>query len=102
LRGYLENFEDGDKKIVMINTGLGNIPVQLQKPEFLIGMQLKIRISSRSQIKQERNEQKLGLKEVFAFIQAASLPEISKTLWLRDLAESNDIPSERIASRIPL
>lgn len=101
LRWYLENFAAGDKKIISMNTGVGVIPVQLTAKDFLIGLQVKIKIVSKGTIDAQKNKEKLALNVLAAFIQAANVPEISKTFMLREMAISNGLDEMKVLSIIP-
>lgn len=101
LRGYLENFADGDKKFISMNTGIGTIPVQLTKKDFLVGMMVKIKIVSGSQIEAQKNKEKLALNVLSAFIQASDVPDFSKKLMLREMATANGIDPMKVLSLIP-
>lgn len=101
LRGYLENFESGDTKLVILNTGIANIPTALKKKDFLIGMLVKITVKSKTLTQAEQNKERLALSNIAALALSSSIPEISKRMLLRDLAIASGYPEEKIASRFP-
>lgn len=100
LRGYVENFESGDRKLVQINTGIGEIPLSLRKKDFLIGLQVKIQITTKSQIKQERAEQNAGMSQMMTLFMSSDLKPIEKKMLLRDMAELQGYPAEKIQTRL--
>ena len=101
LRGYLENFADGDKKIISMTTGVGTIPVQLTKRDFIVGLMVKIKVVSKGDIEAKKQAEKLALNVLASFIQASNVPEISKTFMLREMAISNGIDEEKVTAIIP-
>jgi hypothetical protein len=84
-----------------MNTGVGVIPVQLTKKDFLIGLQVKIKILSKGVIEVQKNKEKLALNVLASFIQAANVPQISKTFMLREMAISNGLDEMKVLSIIP-
>lgn len=101
LRGYLENFTQADRKFISMNTWVWVIPVQLTKRDFLVWMQVKIKIISSWTIEAQKNKEKLALNTLAAFIQAANIPDISKTFMLREMAISNGLDEMKVMSIIP-
>ncbi len=65
------------------------IPAQLTRKDFLVGMMVKIKIVAKGAIEAVKNREKLALNVIASFIQAANVPEISKTMMLREMAISN-------------
>jgi len=84
-----------------MNTGVGIIPVQLTKKEFLVGLKVKIKIVSKGSIDAQKNREKLALNILASFIQAANIPDISKTFMLREMAISNGLDEMKVLSIIP-
>lgn len=101
LRWYLENFSQADKKILSMNTWVWIIPVSLTKRDFLIWLQVKIKILSKWTIDAQKNKEKLALNVLASFIQSANVPEISKTFMLREMAISNWLDEMKVLSIIP-
>ena len=85
---------------MQVNTGIGEIPLSLRKKDFLIGLQVKIQITTKSQIKQERAEQNAGMSQMMTLFMSSDLKPIEKKMLLRDMAELQGYPAEKIQTRL--
>lgn len=62
---------------------------------------VKIKIVSKTSIDAVKQKEKLALNVLASFIQAANVPEISKTFMLREMAISNGLAEEKVMAIIP-
>ena len=64
-------------------------------------MMVKIKIVAKGTIEAKRNKEKLALNVLASFIQAANVPEISKTMMLREMAISNGLDEMKVSAIVP-
>lgn len=89
LQGYMNNFESGDKKIVIINNGIGATPIELKKKDFITSAYHRIKIKSRTQLEIQRRKEIQALSQLVNIVMSSpTIDEYQKILMLRDYAEA--------------
>lgn len=95
LRGYLENFTDADKKIVLMKNGLTVVPVSLTKKEFLVEDQVKIMVVSSGDIEAKKRKEQMAINAILPLLQMnPNASEASKNHAFRLAALANGITKE--------
>lgn len=101
LQGYLENFEDGDIKIVTTNTGVGSVPVTMKRKDFLLAALLKIQVSSKNLTEAEQKKEYNALLSVYALLTSTgTLTPYQTKLLGRDLLQSAGFPEYKMGTRM--
>lgn len=90
-RGYIENFESADKKIVELHTGLGTTYITLTRKELLASVSVNVKIESYFEMKKLKDEMYLKLSQLNAGTATMNLPEISRMALLRDMAKASGV-----------
>lgn len=102
LQGYLENFETGDKKLVLIATGSGHTPYTLKQKDFFLASLCRIVVESDAEVLERREKEKFALMNVNALIAASpDVPGISKLMMLRDLVIASGVSDVKIPTHLP-
>lgn len=98
LRGYIENFTDADKKIAVLNTGLGQLPISLSKKDFLVEDNLKITVLSTGEIEAQKRKEQQAINAVVPLLSAdPQMDKASKNHLMRLYARVNGIEEKDIA-----
>jgi len=101
-RGYMENFQEGDKKLVNITLGAKIVPVQLTKKQFLQEDTIKITVQSTSQIEQERRKQQVAYNASLGLLQSFERPQASQNFTARRVLLANGVPEEHVDIEVPM
>ena len=95
LRGYLENFTDADKKIVLMKNGLTVVPVSLTKKDFLVEDQVKIMVVSTGDIEAKKRKDQMAINAILPLLQTnPNASEAAKNHAFRLACRANGIESE--------
>lgn len=101
LQGYMNNFESGDKKIVIINNGIGATPIELKKKDFITSAYHRIKIKSRTQLEIQRRKEIQALSQLVNIVMSSpTIDEYQKILILRDYAEALWYAKNKILTRL--
>lgn len=95
-RGYIENFETGDKKIVELQTGLGTNYITLSKKDLLARVSISVKVQSYFEIKKKQDEMYIKLNQLNAGTATMNLPEVSRKHLLRDMSAASGIDEVKI------
>jgi hypothetical protein len=90
-RGYIENFEAADKKIVELQTGLGTTYITLSKKDLLSEVSINVKIESYFEKKKQADEMYLKLSQLNANTATMNLPESARKRLLNEMAKSSGI-----------
>lgn len=95
LRGYLENFTDADKKIVLMKNGLTVVPVSLTKQQFLVEDQVKIMVVSSGDIEMKKRKEQMAINAILPLLQTnPNASEAAKNHAFRLACRANGIEKE--------
>ncbi len=95
LRGYLENFSDADKKIVLMKNGLTVVPVSLTKKDFLVEDQVKIMVVSSGDIEMKKRKEQMAINAILPLLQTnPNASEAAKNHAFRLACRANGIEKE--------
>ena len=70
LQGYIVNYAQADKKIVMLDTSLGKTPIELRRKDFLTSAYHRIKIKSKTQVEAQRKKDVLGITQLTNLVMA--------------------------------
>lgn len=98
LRGYIENFTDADKKIAVLATGLGQLPVTLSRKDFLVEDNLKITVLSTGEIEAQKRKEQQAINAIVPLLSAdPNMDKAAKNHLLRLYARVNGMEEKDIA-----
>lgn len=95
-RAYIENFETGDKKIVELQTGLGEKYVVLKRKDLIATVYLNVKVESYFEIKKENDEMSIKLSQLMAETANIDMPTSARMALLRDAAKAKGINENKI------
>lgn len=95
-RGYIENFETADEKIVELETGLGTNYMTLTKKDLLTRVSINVKVESYFEVKKKKDETYLKLNQLNAGTATMNLPEVARKNLLRDMAAASGIEEVKI------
>ena len=101
LQGYMNNFESGDKKIVILDNWIGATPIELKRKDFITSAFHRIKVKSRTQIEIQRRKELQALSQLVNIVMSSwSIDEYQKILILRDYAEALGYAKNKILTRL--
>lgn len=101
LQAYMNNFESGDKKIIMLDNWVGSVPIELKRKDFITSSYHRIKVKSRTQIEMQRRKEVQALSQLVNIVMASqSIDEYQKMLMLRDYAEALWYQKNKILTRL--
>ena len=101
LQGYMNNFEQGDKKIVILDNWIGATPIELKRKDFITSAYHRIKVKSRTQIEIQRRKELQALSQLVNIVMSSwSIDEYQKILILRDYAEALGYAKNKILTRL--
>jgi len=97
-RLYKQNFKSADKKIVRIQSGIGDSFMALSRKDFITVNDPDIKIGSKIEMEQKRMRDRVAFAAVLPLINAdPTKPQVSKRFAERRLLKLYDLPAEEIA-----
>ena len=102
LRGYLEKFADGDKKVVNFNTWFGIIPRELKKKDFLSEKLVRIQVITVAELDKRRDKERLAYTNTLPLLQTLERPKAAQNYSYRRYLTSSWIPEAQVEIEIPL
>lgn len=101
LQGYLINFAEWDKKLVMMYHWNGATPVELKKKDFLIGSYHRIKVKSASQVESQRRKDSQALSQITSLVASVDfIDNFQKVLMLRDFALALGYDENKVMTRL--
>ncbi len=98
---YLRNFENWDKKFVLLDNWIWVTPVELKKKDFFLQAYSKIRVKSRTQIEIQRRKEVQALSQLTNLVASMEwIDSYQKLLMLRDFAEALWYAKSKIMTRL--
>lgn len=100
-QSYMRNFEEWDKKLILLYDWIWATPVELTKKDFFLASYNKIRIRSRTQIEIQRRKEISALSQLTNLVASLEwIDNFQKILLLRDYAESLGYEKKKILTRL--
>lgn len=101
LQGYLKNFSDADKKIVMLDTGMGATPVELTRKDFITSAYHRIKVRSRTQAEMQKKKDSMALSQLINLVMSSeNYDRYQKILLIKDYAEALWYDKAKIETRL--
>ena len=101
LQGYIQNFEDGDKKIIMLDNGIGQTPIELKKKDFITSAYHRIKVKSRTQMEMQRRKDAQALSQLINLVMSMpNIDDYQKNLMIKDYAEALWYAKNKIQTRL--
>jgi len=101
LQSYINNFAEWDSKFVTLYNGVGTIPVELKKKDFLISASHRIKVRSKTQLEMTRKKEALALSQLVNLVMSMeNIDNYQKIILLRDYAEALGYDKSKILSRL--
>jgi hypothetical protein len=95
-RSYIENFANGDKKMVELKTGLGSKYIKLKKKDLIDGTFINVKVESFFETLQKRKETSLQISQLIAETANMQLSESQRMAMVRDGAKAKGIDEKKI------
>ena len=101
LQSYIQNYEDADKRIVLLDNWIGTTPVQLKKKYFLLAAYSRIKVKSKAQIESQRKQEQMALSQLVNLVMSSDMvDDYQKLLMLQDYAKAFGYPEKYIKTRL--
>lgn len=95
-RSILENFAAGDKKVVEVQTGLGEKYVVLKRKDLVANVYLNVKVESYFEIKKENDETSLKLSQLLAETANDGMGKSARLAIQRDAARAKGIDDNKV------
>lgn len=99
-RGYVENMEAGDKKLVQLETGLGVTYIKLKKSELIRDVAFNIKVRSSFEVEQENKETYIRLSQLLAQSATIVMSESEKKTIVREMALASGLKPKKVDSML--
>ena len=96
LRIYQQFFKRNDKKNIYINTGVGITPFIIQQKDFTTSNDINIKITSKIEVDEDRNEKLTKVMPLLNFALARPWSKYSKDALLRDVYWRSGLDKEKV------
>ena len=101
LRGYMEKFTDGDKKIVNFNTWFSIFPRELKRADFLSETSVRIQVITIAELDKKKDKERLAYTNSLPMLQMLQRPKAAENFSYRRYLASQGIPENQIEIEVP-
>lgn len=95
-RGYIENMEAGDAKLVQLETGLGSTYIKLKKAQLITQIAFNIKVKSSFEVEKENRDTYMRLGQLLSQSATIVMSESEKKAIVREMALASGLNPKKV------